>query len=207
MDGVPYIVYGPASRLTIGVRQADDAVTFEQAVEVPAYYNAMAAWVKYGHGGLSVLSTVSTEKFEAMFDPVAAAGGLALSPDDDKALIIVRNGIPDLPKGKRDPGETDEQAALREVSEETGVPTPALLRPLTVTRHIYRDAHNGGRWTLKTTRWFLMRATQSFVPRPQIEEGVTQVEFVPLDRLITLNTYPSVIEVVRAFLASRIPTR
>ncbi len=56
-----------------------------------------------------------------------AAGGVVLDSHNRVLLIerwIVRNGQPvfeiRLPKGHVEPGETDEQAALREVCEETG---------------------------------------------------------------------------------------
>ena len=63
-----------------------------------------------------------------------------------------------LPKGKVDPGETDEEAALREVEEETGV--RATLGPeLELTR--YRDRK--GR--LKQVRYWLMEPVDGNVPK------------------------------------------
>jgi len=63
-----------------------------------------------------------------------------------------------LPKGKVDPGETDEEAALREVEEETGV--RATLGPeLESTR--YRDRK--GR--LKQVRYWLMEPVDGKVPK------------------------------------------
>ncbi len=49
-----------------------------------------------------------------------------------------------LPKGKVDPGETDERTALREVEEETvaGVPLGPEL-----PQHVYRDRTGGPRWS------------------------------------------------------------
>ena len=63
-----------------------------------------------------------------------------------------------LPKGKGDPGETDEEAALREVEEETGV--RATLGPeLASTR--YRDRKD----RLKQVRYWLMEPADSKVPK------------------------------------------
>ena len=63
------------------------------------------------------------------FRIVKAAGGLVTNPDGH-CLMILRDGVWDLPKGMVEHGETLEQAALREVEEETGVkafPHPALI--------------------------------------------------------------------------------
>ena len=63
-----------------------------------------------------------------------------------------------LPKGKGDPGETDEEAALREVEEETGV--RATLGPeLASTR--YRDRKD----RLKQVRYWLMEPADGKVPK------------------------------------------
>ena len=53
------------------------------------------------------------------FRMAPAAGGIVMK--DGKFVSIVRKGIPDLPKGHVEQGETPEEAALREVEEETGI--------------------------------------------------------------------------------------
>lgn len=52
---------------------------------------------------------------------VHAAGGVVVRKG--KVLLVHRPRYDDwtIPKGKRDPGETDEDCALREVEEETGL--------------------------------------------------------------------------------------
>jgi 8-oxo-dGTP pyrophosphatase MutT (NUDIX family) len=56
-----------------------------------------------------------------MSDVVRAAGGLVLR--DDEVLVVHRPQYDDwtFPKGKAEPGETDEECAVREVEEETGL--------------------------------------------------------------------------------------
>ena len=56
-----------------------------------------------------------------MSDEIQAAGGLVVR--DGEVLVVHRPRYSDwsLPKGKLDPGESWEEAALREVEEEAGV--------------------------------------------------------------------------------------
>lgn len=83
---------------------------------------------------------------------VRAAGGVVLRGEDDPRVLVVHRPAYDdwsLPKGKLDPGETWQQAAVREIHEETGV-TARLGVELTPTR--YRDRQ--GRE--KVVRWWRM---------------------------------------------------
>ena len=56
---------------------------------------------------------------EETFRMAPAAGGVVVK--DGKFVSIVRHDIPDLPNGHIEKGESPEQAALREVEEETGI--------------------------------------------------------------------------------------
>ncbi|HRI61402.1 MAG TPA: NUDIX domain-containing protein, partial [Saprospiraceae bacterium] len=58
--------------------------------------------------------------FQACFKVLEAAGGFVRNAEN-KLLVFFRRGSWDLPKGKIDAGETPEQAAVREVQEETGL--------------------------------------------------------------------------------------
>jgi ADP-ribose pyrophosphatase len=60
------------------------------------------------------------EDFTHMFKVVEAAGGV-VSNKNGEILFIRRMGKWDLPKGKIEKGESLEQAAIREVEEETGI--------------------------------------------------------------------------------------
>lgn len=113
---------------------------------------------------------------------VAAGGGYVVRRTDGgevEVLLIFRRGAWDLPKGKLDPGETVQEAAHREVSEEVGIELEALtvLANLGTTVHGYVwPKHN--MYAVKTTFWFSMSTTaESF--EPEEREGIEEVAWVP----------------------------
>lgn len=75
-----------------------------------------------------------------------SAGGVVYRRTTSGAYLIQmiqdRFGKLTLAKGKLEPGETIEQAALREIQEETGV-TGQIIAPLTETRYQYNHAKYG----------------------------------------------------------------
>jgi ADP-ribose pyrophosphatase YjhB (NUDIX family) len=120
---------------------------------------------------------------------IKAGGGLVLN-ELGEVLMIFRNGVWDLPKGKWDDGETISECALREVQEETGITNIQLGPFLAITRHFYAD-HQG--WVLKETYWYTMQATKQHLI-PQTEEGISEVRWIsPADlNKHLLNTYYSI---------------
>lgn len=127
---------------------------------------------------------------------VQAAGGLVYT-DSDEILLIFRNGKWDLPKGKLDPNEELEACAVRELKEETGLENVKLEKSLCVTYHTY---HQQGKFILKESHWFLMKAQKQGSFIPQIEEGIEKVEWVAVDKLASYmeNTHASILDVVNA---------
>jgi len=87
-----------------------------------------------------------------------SAGGVVWDPTRKKVLLVrVENlsgqRVWTFPKGHPEPGESDPEAALREVREETGWQCEIVK---TITDVHYWYVHNGIR-TSKTVRWFLMK--------------------------------------------------
>ena len=93
--------------------------------------------------------------------------------------MIFRRGVWDLPKGKLDPGETFEPAAVREVSEEVGVPPGSLrvVADLGATVHGYVWPRKEA-FAVKTTHWYAMTTTAEAF-EPEDGEGIEAVAWVP----------------------------
>ncbi len=164
------------------------------------------------------------EAFCREFREVNAAGGLVMatagtltgastgSQKEARYLFIQRNGLWDLPKGHQEPGEDIRATALREVSEETGIPLERLQiasEPglICITDHCYK---RDGIWHLKHTWWYAMELTaaagnpmgaslDSPALTPQTEEGITTATWVSPQDIPALLThaYSSIPEVFR----------
>lgn len=135
------------------------------------------------------------KQFSSCFVNITAAGGVVINPEG-KVLMIKRRGKWDLPKGKAEAGENNEQTALREVIEETGIRDLEIVKPLITTYHIYSS---GNDHILKKNIWFDMRSSSNEDTVPQIEEEIKEaVWFDPGDlSLILGNTFLSVIDVLK----------
>lgn len=124
---------------------------------------------------------------------VEAGGGLVRNASGD-VLMILRNGVWDLPKGHREAGEDILETALREVAEETGLEGLEAGPFICVTTHTY-DAW-GFSW-MKHTSWFGMSCPSGGETVPQTEEGITEAKWIPVEELgpCLENTYDTIREV------------
>lgn len=124
-----------------------------------------------------VLGDVDGEKLacaiKTVFRQAPAAGGVVVI--DNQFVAIERHGIPDLPKGHIEKGESPEVAALREVEEETGITDLEIIHEIPSTWHCYILDNQ---WTIKKTSWFLMRTKSGMKNIPQTEEGISKVYLV-----------------------------
>ena len=124
---------------------------------------------------------------------VEAAGGIVKRKD--KYLFIKRNGIWDLPKGKVEPSESTLMAAKREIEEECGIKNPTVNELILITYHTYIYE---GIPTLKKTFWYELSFEGSKKLKPQLEEGITKVEWVDKDKIAKKhkNTFASIKDVL-----------
>lgn len=113
------------------------------------------------------------------YECLQAAGGLVTNPEGD-ILLMFRHNKWDLPKGKMEPGESPEQTALRETTEETGLRNISIERKLTDTWHAY-DKY--GKDQLKQTHWYKMRFTGAELTVPQIEEHIVDIQWIKPEHL------------------------
>ena len=117
------------------------------------------------------------DDFRGFMKIVNAAGGIVFNENND-ILFIYRIGKWDLPKGKIEPEESLENAALRELEEETGLTELILEEFVNTTFHIYKEKKQGKEERiLKATHWFKMTYVGQKEPIPQTEEGITKVEW------------------------------
>lgn len=117
-----------------------------------------------------------------MIKPITAAGGVVYVQDETtnqpKVLLIYRNGVWDLPKGKLEKGESISMCAAREVAEETGSEIPIIISELGTTYHEYKEKkkHFG-----KTTYWYSMIFPRIQKLIPQKSEGIERMDWVLLN--------------------------
>lgn len=133
--------------------------------------------------------------FSGHFRIAEAAGGIVRNPKSE-ILMIFRLGFWDLPKGHIDKGEEAEEAALREVREETGIQELVADGFALTTWHTFRDKSN--RRTLKPTQWFYMHTTQEMLV-PQTEENIEKAAWISPKYFIDnkLITYPGILEIIK----------
>ena len=122
-----------------------------------------------------------------------SAGGLVIDESGTKGLLIGRRDLKDatrerllwsLPKGHIEAGETPEQAAIREVAEETGIQSE-ISRELGIIDFWFMA---GGKRIHKTVHHYLFREVGG-VLAPQVSE-VDDVGWFPLEEIISLLAYP-----------------
>jgi 8-oxo-dGTP diphosphatase len=126
-------------------------------------------------------------------EEVRAAGGVVMR--DGLLAVVHRPRYDDwsLPKGKLDAGETLEQAALREVEEETGL-RARLVRGLPAVH--YHDS----RGRPKVVRYWLMEVESDpgFSPNDEVDE----LRWLSPAEAVELLTYDRDKEVVAAAVGS-----
>jgi 8-oxo-dGTP diphosphatase len=128
---------------------------------------------------------------------VRAAGGVIGRVGAGVEVIVIHRPKYDdwsLPKGKAEPGETDEECAVREVEEETGLHCKLGVELPTIR---YRDRKN----RFKEVRYWDMEPVSG-----QLHDGneeVDRVQWLPLADALELLTYVHDREVVAAWAAGR----
>lgn len=138
--------------------------------------------------------------FFSLYKLIEAAGGIVRNKSGG-ILFIYRFGRWDLPKGKLEGQEKIEDAAIREVKEETGIQEIKILSTLDPTYHTYIEK---GKRILKKTYWFEMYASGDQELTPQFQEDITNVKWFKksnLDKALK-STYLSIKELVTDYYSN-----
>jgi ADP-ribose pyrophosphatase YjhB (NUDIX family) len=130
-----------------------------------------------------------------------SAGGVVFRcvPDAGGAprpmFLLIRDSYRNwgFPKGHLEAGEGPEGAALREVSEETGLDALAVEGQIEVIDWYFRFR---GRLIHKVCHFYLMR-TDCGDTCPQREEGITACRWVAFEEAVSLVSYANAREVLR----------
>ncbi|WP_038058546.1 NUDIX hydrolase [Thermus amyloliquefaciens] len=121
------------------------------------------------------------------------AGGVVFNGRGEVLLLRDRMGFWVFPKGHVEPGETLEEAAVREVFEETGVEAVVLL-PLFPTRYV------NPKGVEREVHWFLMRGEGE----PKLEAGMTGLGWFGLEEARSLLSFPEDLRLLEVAL-ERLP--
>jgi 8-oxo-dGTP pyrophosphatase MutT (NUDIX family) len=131
-----------------------------------------------------------------------SAGGVVLRAIEGRVhVLLIRDPYRKwgLPKGHLEPEEAPQEAAVREVEEETGLSGLILGPELGEIDWVFRT---GNTRVHKYCRFYLM-ASRAGEPVPQLAEGITEVVWFPApeaERRVTYENARQMIRRARTFL-------
>jgi 8-oxo-dGTP pyrophosphatase MutT (NUDIX family) len=114
------------------------------------------------------------ERFLKKKLPVTEAAGGLVYNNKREILFIYRNSKWDLPKGGLEKGETFEEAAIREVEEETGVQDLEIRGFIAKTYHVFK---RNDKFKLKITYWYEMYTEYRGELVPQANEDIKKAKW------------------------------
>lgn len=127
---------------------------------------------------------------------IGGAGGVVFNRANDVLLLKHLSGHWVFPKGHVDPGESDLQAAQREVEEEAGVRTWCEDDSFVVKTYYVNN-----RQEAREIDWFVLETEAA---EPELRETLfTEGAFLPPERALGTLSYPEDRDLLRRVLAWR----
>jgi len=125
---------------------------------------------------------------------VSAGGVVVRLKDSEPHFLLIRDSYRNwgFPKGHLEEGEPASAAALREVTEETGLASLELLGELQTIDWWFRFR---GVLIHKICYFYLMR-TDQLETHPQRDEGITACRWLPFPEAVRLISYENAREVL-----------
>lgn len=141
----------------------------------------------------------------AVIEPQRAEANVSRSAKSDKKR---HKQVLALPKGLVDPGEKAEQAALREVREETGISATTLAK-LTDIKYVYVRTWGDGQRVFKIVSFYLLRYDSGTIDEIALEMRieVKRALWIPLkeaERRLTYRGEKEVIRLAKKYLESHV---
>ena len=125
-----------------------------------------------------------------------SAGGVVFRMDAGQPLfLLIRDSYQNwgFPKGHIEPGEQADDAARREVSEETGLAGLVVRGAIDTIDWFFRFR---GQLIHKSCQFFLMESVEA-VTSPQRNEGITACRWITFEEAETLISYSNARDVLR----------
>jgi len=125
-----------------------------------------------------------------------SAGGVVFRVDAGQPLfLLIRDSYQNwgFPKGHIEQGEQADQAARREVAEETGLSDLVIRAPIETIDWYFRFR---GQLIHKSCQFFLMESLEA-TTSPQRNEGITACRWIAFEEAETLISYANAREVLR----------
>ncbi len=121
---------------------------------------------------------------------VNCAGGIIINNNQEVVVVNQNHDSWSLPKGHIDKGETNLEAAIREIYEETGIKEPKLIKSLgSFGRYKIGLDGNDDQTEYKTIHIFLFSSTQKIlIP---IDKNNPIAKWVPYKEVANFLTHPN----------------
>lgn len=179
--------------------QTDKLIKKKNVFKISSVKEIESLLLKKKYNSLILTSPDMDKLFNSYFknhEKLYTAGGIVQK--NEEFLVIKRDGIWDLPKGKIEKGESKKRAAVREIEEECGIRKPQIVSKLTSTYHTYEFK---GKKVLKENTWYHLLYDGDDKLRPQEEEGISKVKWVSEKKFFSMKSFPSIEEVILIFKA------